>query len=192
SVPAGLTLTVDGSTCTAPCSFTWTTATGHTVAAASQSGATGTQYVFASWSDGGAASHSVTGPASPTTYTATFTTQYFLTTAASPPAGGTVSPASGWYNSGAVVQVSATANGGYQFTGFTGGLTGTTTPQNVTMSGPVSVAAGFGAVSPGNWYGAGWSNRKQITISRTRVVGGANLTNFPVLVSLTDGNLQAA
>src|SRR6185369_13145096 len=41
-----------------------------------------------------------------------------------------------------------------------------------------------------NWYSAAWSNRKPIRISRTGVVGGANLTNFPVLVSLTDGNLQ--
>jgi len=42
-----------------------------------------------------------------------------------------------------VVSVSATANTGYTFTGFTGALTGTTTPQNLTMNGPKSVTANF-------------------------------------------------
>jgi hypothetical protein len=73
--------------------------------------------------------------------------QYYLTTAVSPAGGGTISPASGWYNSGTVVTVSATANSGYQFTGFSGDLSGTTTPQNLTMNGPKSVTANF-TVSP--------------------------------------------
>ena len=81
----------------------------HTLAAAQQSGGTGTQYVFANWSDAGPQSHSITMGAS-ASYTANFTTQYFLTTSAS--AGGTINPASGWYNSGTVVAVSAAANSG--------------------------------------------------------------------------------
>ena len=32
----------------------------------------GKNYVFVSWSDGGAASHTITAPATPTTYTATY------------------------------------------------------------------------------------------------------------------------
>ena len=43
--------------------------------------------------------------------------------------------------------MSATANAGYPFTGFSGGLTGTPNPQNVTMNSPVSVLAIFGANS---------------------------------------------
>jgi hypothetical protein len=62
---------------------------------------------------------------------------------ASPTAGGTISPASSWRNSGSVVSVSAAANSGYVFSGFTGALTGTTTPQNLTMNGPKSVTANF-------------------------------------------------
>jgi hypothetical protein len=144
TAPAGLSLTVDSAPCTAPCTFQWTPGTNHTIATTTpQPGGTGTQYVFASWSDGGAISHSITASSSPATYTANFTTQYYLTTAASPPAGGTISPASGWYNNGTVVSVSATANSGYQFTGFSGALTGTTTPQNLTMNAPKSVTAGF-------------------------------------------------
>jgi len=89
------------------------------------------------WSDTGPASHNVTAQATSATYTAGFTTQYNLTTSAG--SGGSILPVTGWYNSGAVVPVSASATGGYQFTGFSGGLTGSSTPQNVTMSGPVTV-----------------------------------------------------
>src|SRR5581483_5808626 len=141
SSPGGLSLTVDGS----PCSFQWTPGSTHTIAASTVSGGTGIQYVFASWSDAGTASHTVTAPSTATTYTATFTTQYFLTTAASPSAGGSITPASGWVNAGAVVQVSAAVNAGYQFAGFSGALTGTTTPQNLTMNAAASVTANFTA-----------------------------------------------
>jgi hypothetical protein len=191
SSPAGLSMTVDGAGCTSPCTLQWTPGSTHTIAAATQAGTTGTQYVFTSWSDSGAASHTVTGPASATTYTAAFTTQYFLTTAASPTAGGPINPASGWYNAGVVVAVSATANSGYQFGGFSGALTGTTTPQNVTMSGPLSVTANFAVVSSGTWYGV-WANRKAITIDHTKVSGASALAQFPMLVSITDANLQTA
>ncbi|GEM_PF-1992698 len=43
------------------------------------------------------------------------------------------------------------------------------------------------------WYQSGannWSNRKKITIPFTKVSGGANLTNFPVLISHTDPDLR--
>ncbi|MDQ3099205.1 MAG: DUF2341 domain-containing protein [bacterium] len=42
------------------------------------------------------------------------------------------------------------------------------------------------------WYNTTWNYRKQLTIDYTKVSGGADLTNFPVLVSLTDSNLNAA
>jgi hypothetical protein len=41
------------------------------------------------------------------------------------------------------VSVSATPNIGYQFTGFSGGLTGATTPQNLNMTAPATVTATF-------------------------------------------------
>src|ERR1700682_4426427 len=89
----------------------------HTIAVASpQAGGAGTQYVFAGWSDGGAASHSISVGASAATYTATFKTQHKLTISASPVSGGTVTPASGgFYDSGMVVPISTTAKGGYSF-----------------------------------------------------------------------------
>jgi len=143
SNPPGASFTVDGAACTAPCTFSWTAGTRHTIATASpQSPSTGTQLLFSGWSDGGAISHTVIAAAG-VTYTATFTTQYLLTTIANPAAAGTISPATGWYNSGQVVQVSATPNAGAPCSGFSGGLTGTASPQNVTMTGPVSVTANF-------------------------------------------------
>jgi hypothetical protein len=39
------------------------------------------------------------------------------------------------------------------------------------------------------WYNNAWLDRKKITIDHTKV--GANLTNFPVLVSITDAGLAA-
>lgn len=71
------------------------------------------------------------------------TATYQLTTSVSPAGAGSITPPNGSYNSGAVVTVGATANPGYQFTGFSGALSGTTTPQNLTMNGPASVTANF-------------------------------------------------
>jgi len=167
SSPPGRSLTVDGVACTAPCSFLWTAGSPHTIAAATQAGATGTQYVFANWSDTGAASHTVTAPSSAITYTAAFTTQYYLTTAAT--AGGTVAPASGWYNAGGTVAVSASANTNYQLSGFSGALTGSASPQNVTMNSPLSVTAGF-----------------------TPITSAITIASVPVGLALTVDNLPCA
>jgi hypothetical protein len=71
-----------------------------------------------------------------------------------------------------------------------------------TVSG-VSTVAGFSLTNLTNvtntgggnssWYSAAWSDRKPITIAYTQVSGGANLTNFPVLISIpNDANLQAS
>ena len=72
-----------------------------TIAAPGPQG-TGTRSVFSSWSDSGAQSHTVTITAgSATTYTATFTTQYLLTTSVT--GSGTITPnpssSDGYYNS---------------------------------------------------------------------------------------------
>ena len=44
-----------------------------------------------------------------------------------------MSPASGWFNAGPV-SVAAAQNGNYIFTGFSGGLSGTATPQNFQLN----------------------------------------------------------
>ena len=144
--------------------------------------------MFTSWSDGLAQSHSITTPSSTTTYTANFTTQYLLTTSANPSNEGSISPSSEWVNGGSGVSVSASANLGDTFTGFGGGtLSGTTTPQTLVVNAPTTVAANFTLT----WYNNSWSSRKPITISHAQVSGSSNLTNFPVLISEFDADVQA-
>jgi len=62
-------------------------------------------------------------------------------------AGGTVSPASGWKNSGAAASISAKAASGYSFTNWTGSGTGsfsgTINPASITMGGPITETATF-------------------------------------------------
>lgn len=143
--PAGRSFSVDGTTYTSNQTFNWTPGSSHTIATTSpQSGTTGTQYVWSNWSDGGAISHTV-APTSATTYVANFTTQYYLTMSSG--TGGTVSPASGWRNSGAAVSINATPSTGYTFTGWTGSgsgsYTGPTNSTSLTMNGPISETASF-------------------------------------------------
>ena len=90
---------VDGNMITTPDTFVWVQGSTHTLSTNSPvSGGAGTQYVFGSWSDSGTQSHSYTVPSSPTTVTASFTTQYYITVSN----GGYGSPSQGsqWVYSG--------------------------------------------------------------------------------------------
>ena len=146
SAPAGLKVTVDGTSYTTPQKFNWVSGSTHTLNTASPQGA-GTRYVFANWSDGGAQSHSIVAPATATTYTAGFTTQYLLTTKVSPSGTGAIaaspSASDGYYGSGTTVRLTATPAGNHQFSAFTGDLTGSANPQSLVMSAPHTVTADF-------------------------------------------------
>jgi glucose/arabinose dehydrogenase len=72
TAPAGLVLTLDGQPVTAPSSDLGVVGIERDLGAATQN-FNGRRYVFANWSDGGAATHTVSTPASDTTHTATFT-----------------------------------------------------------------------------------------------------------------------
>jgi len=149
--PSGLKITVDSSTYTAPQSFYWAAGSSHTIGVTSpQSGSAGIRYVFSSWSDGGAQTHTITAPSSATTYTASFSTQYSLNTSVDPVGKGAVNPSgTNWYNSGQSVQVQATASSGYIFTNWSGDLSGTQNPASITMNGPKAVTANFSLIIPG-------------------------------------------
>ncbi len=144
--PAGRAIRVDGILLTAPQVLNWVSGSSHTIATDSvQNGTAGTRYLYESWSDAGAISHSVS-PTSNSTFTANFGTQYFLTMNAG--AGGTVGPVSDWKDSAAVVPISATPNTGFSFSGWagtgSGSFTGVANPTNVTMNGPITQAGSFG------------------------------------------------
>jgi hypothetical protein len=154
TVPAGLTFMVDGAPAqVAPAGgATLTLSAGlHNIAVASpEPGTTGTQYVFSNWSDGQAQSHNINVVAgTPATYTATFTTQYQLNLSAGT-GGSIVSPTSGqFYNAGVPVPISAQANTGWAFAGWSGNsglstIAAAGSPSTtITLGAPESILANF-------------------------------------------------
>lgn len=143
----GVPMTVDSSGCTTPCTVGWLPGSTHTLQAFGTTTGVGTRVGFQSWSDAGAAQHDVIAQGTPTTYTAAFTAQNLLTVATSPAASGVVSPVTQYVDAGATVTIQATNATGWNFTGFTGDLSGATNPQNLVMSAPKSVSATFAAVN---------------------------------------------
>jgi PKD repeat protein len=68
-------------------------------------------------------------------------TQYTLTTNVS--GQGSVSPSGGTYNSGTVVSLTATPDSGWEFSGWSGDLSGSANPANITMNANKTVTATF-------------------------------------------------
>lgn len=143
--PAGLAFNVDGADYTSTHTFHWDPGSPHTIATTSpQNGVAGQRYLWSDWSNGGAISQSVS-PAAGTTYTARFKTQYQLTMTSA--ANGATAPASGWFDAGTVVSISATPDPGYGFNGWsgtgTGSYTGWNNPASVSMNAPVTETPSF-------------------------------------------------
>ena len=156
--PPGLQVTVNSVPATSPATYDWNLAEFHMIDAEPQvSPDGGTSYVFDSWSDGGAQSHTVQATFW-ATYTANFDVQqYLLTTSVTPTGGGTIgytctpstactlSGSNIWVNPNQSVTLSANATSGYQLSGWTldGSPAGTSANLAVLMGGPHSVTATF-------------------------------------------------
>jgi len=118
------------------------------------SAGTGTQYVCTGWTGSGSvpSSGSVCSVSfnmnAPSSITWNWKTQYYLTMQANPSNGGTVSPGSNWWDSRSYVPISATANSGWQFTGWTGSGSGSCSGScsGVTVNGPITETAAFGQI----------------------------------------------
>src|ERR1019366_7103385 len=141
--PAGLQVTVDGTTYTTPMTFNWVPSSQHTLSVPTpQYFGLYSRYVF-----NGTQNQTITTPSSSYTYTANLSIQYDLTMAAG--TGGSCSPSGGWYDSGSVVAIGATPNGGYSFSSWTGSgtgsYTGTANSTSVTMNAPIFETANFTA-----------------------------------------------
>jgi hypothetical protein len=112
-------------------------------------GPSGTRYICTGWTGTGDVPASGTGTSvtfditENSTITWNWKTQYYLTTTANPVSGGSVTPASGWYDTGSPVQLEASASAGLAFTGWSGDLSGTTNPVSVTINGPKSITGNF-------------------------------------------------
>lgn len=141
-------LVVDGTTYQQAQTFQWAFGSSHTVSvSASVDTGTGKRSLFASWSDGGAIAHTFTvASAEVIQLTANYDAQVYLTTSAT--AGGTISPASGWFPQGPSVQLTATPAAGYAFTGFSGTYAASFTPFMVPMQVPATMTANFAVISP--------------------------------------------
>jgi len=144
---------VDSTPISTPQTFSWVIGSTHTLTATISMFELpeGIGYVWTSWSDGGAVSHSIVASPTTTTYTANFKTQYQLTISVSPSGGGSTDPAVGsyWYDSGASVSVSETAGGGYSFYYWSldGTNVGTSSSYSVLMNSAHTLTAFFRSTS---------------------------------------------
>jgi Alpha-1,3-glucanase catalytic domain D1/Alpha-1,3-glucanase catalytic domain D2/Divergent InlB B-repeat domain len=170
--PAGRSFTVDATAYASAQTFNWTAGSPHTIAVNSpQSGGTGVLHAWNSWSDGGAISHAIT-PNSSATYTANFTTRYFVTMSAG--AGGNASPASDWFDSGTPVNLSATPSNGYSFSGWTGSgsgsYSGSNNPASIVATAPITEVASF-ALIPSRILGISVGGNASVTFTYATVPG---------------------
>ena len=170
TVPAGLAVIVDGTNYTAPVGFSWNPGDSHTLDTPTPQVAYDghSRAVFATWSDAGYKAHSITMPATDTTNTASFTTQYLLATSLTPSGSGTITnnPVGPWYNAGQLVTLTLVTNTGYRAYFWTGVGSASNNVANVTMNGynaaqatlipfdyPYIVVTNNGVVAPGELIG---------------------------------------
>jgi hypothetical protein len=155
-----LLVVIDNVTNRAPVTTNWFAGSKHSISVRPVQGGFGTNQVPAvtnlytqlawdSWSHGGMLSNTIY-PTSDSTYTASFTTQYYL--AVTTTNGGGVNLASGWYNAGTNLNLLATPGYGTTFDHWSGAGTnaysGTANPVAITLDGPLNQAAVFsGAAS---------------------------------------------
>ncbi len=165
--PAGLSLTVDGSTVTAPQSFWWADGSDHSFAAPSlEDPGNGTRYLFAGWSDGGAQNRTLT-VSDPVNLTAAYDAQFRLSLT-TPHGSASCDLADCWYAPGATSHFSISptevTEGGrrYRFAGWTGDFVGESPNGTLSMDGPKSVTAKWDDLGPASsgltpmqWLGVG-------------------------------------
>ena len=203
---------VDGNYWHAPANFalpydsTWTPSSSHSVGTYSPQypWSSNTRFNFSSWSDGGAETHNVTLPASGgATYTDNIIPDYYVTDYPREGCASSinVTPGSpsgdGYYPTGSLISFGETPNTGWIFTGWLYDLSGTTGPQNLSVSDEVLVAADYSttttplqltSISPAN-IAAGSApftltiNGAGFTSSTAAYIGGAY--RKPTFVSST-------
>jgi uncharacterized protein (TIGR02145 family) len=124
-------------------------------------------------------------------------TNYTLTTSVSPAGAGTVSPAGGSYAAGTRVTVTPAANSGYQFSTWSGDMSGSANPGSILMDGNKSVTANFTPVSgyqAGDmlyYNGSSWTRIPKGTPGQELTENAAQVPTWtsPTVVTDIDGNL---
>ncbi len=137
-----------------------------------QSLGAGRRAVFSSWSNGGAIAQTITVGVSGLTVTGNFTTQNQLTMIAG--VGGTVTPATGtFFDSGSVVNISATPSAGFVFTGWTGAVANpAAAATTLTLDVPKTVEARFASFPTLGASPTDVTRREGATVSFTASASG--------------------
>ncbi len=146
SAPSGLSLQVDGQPCQTPCQVDHPAGTAvPAIAPPSISSGPNSRYDFVSWSDGGAAAHSITLNNNVITLVANYQTKYQLVASSHPASAATFRfnppSADAFFPQGATVTVNEKDAAGYRFLEWNGALSGTWPSGSVVMTSPVSVVA---------------------------------------------------
>ena len=152
STPSGMAFTVSGSGCspgpaTTPASLGWSNGASCTVSVASTQGSGDTRSNFQGWTDGSTANPRTIVASGGASYTMQFATEHRLTRSVAPAGAGTVSGVDGFYSAGSNVNLSASANAGYQFAGWTGSAASVTNPIALVMDAPKAVTANFNLIA---------------------------------------------
>jgi uncharacterized protein (TIGR03437 family) len=145
SVPPGIDIQVDDTSCSTPCSVQRDVGARLSIGAPAMVRAgEGSRLVFQTWSDAVSSTRTLlANTANPVTVEARYQLQHLLTTGADQADGVelTVSPASpdGFYNAQSVVSVNAQEKSGFRFLGWTGDVSGVIRPLTITMNSPKTV-----------------------------------------------------
>jgi len=186
---AGLTVTVNGTSCGTPCTLQFPVGTQVRVSApASVPLGTGTRADMSGWS--GSVPAAVgdwvgTLSGTPVAISANYQTMNLLSTGAIPAGSATwsVQPGSpdGYYASQTTVNISVTAQPGYRFQGWSGDLSGSSPAGAVAMNVPRSVTAQFTTVATiaptGVQNGAGSTPQTGVAPGSVVSIFGANLAS---------------
>jgi len=195
--PAGLDVTVDGQLFATPATFSWRPGSSHTVAAPSpQMIGAASRRVFASWSDGGGAAHSVVAGDAPGTLTATFDTEHQVAVSTSPiPLNLTVDgvpilgATTAWWREGSLHTIEAPTpqivSAGIRYA-FVSWNDGGAASHSVGPTAPATFAATFRSqflltvTSPhGSPTGAGWHDASAVAAFGVEAtVAGATVTRY--------------
>lgn len=186
STPAGIGFAVTGTGCSpgsavTPASLSWTAGSSCSVSFSSVQGSGDTRTVFQQWSDGATANpRTIVASSGNASYQLQFATQHRLTRSVSPSGAGSVSGSDNFYTAGTNLQLTASANAGYQFSGWSGGAAGTANPVTVAMDAPKAVTANFNMLITLNNTAP-----VQLTVTGTGCAAGSYST--PVTLAWTPG-----
>ncbi|UCE06980.1 MAG: hypothetical protein JSW07_02775, partial [bacterium] len=164
----GSKIIIDGHSHSAPYTTYWEIGSQHQISAPSPQTFGDKRYIFQSWSDQGAQTHSVS-VSEPGTFTASYATQYYLTIQSNHgnPQG------TGWYNAGTTAYFSVDSavieegNTKYSYISWSGSgngsYTGSSREASAVMNEPITETANWSTQyyvdiisSQGNPYGTGW------------------------------------